>query len=177
MQPTDQANSAAQAAYDHFDMTLFDGLLPKCRVSFQTAIDYSLGFAPGPKRGGAGSKIALHMGFFTAVPPGKAMQVLVHEMVHAWQFHFGSPGAEMDHNAEFAAKSISIGLMPSSTGGFGGKRTGTKIIDYVIGGGKFERTVPRVSAMWEGVFSRPPVGADSAEAVRRYASGGRPGSP
>ena len=152
MQVPDQADATIRAAYDHFHEALFDGLLPACRVRFHSDVDSELGFTPGPRRGGAGSRIALHRGFFGAARVTTSMQVLVHEMVHLWQFHFGTPGEAKAHNAEFARKSIAIGLMPSSTGGQGGARTGPLVIDYVIRGGKFERAVPRAQAMWQAVY-------------------------
>ena len=152
MQVPDQADATLRAAYDHFHVALFDGLLPACRVRFSAEVDSELGLTPGPRRGGGGSHIALHRGFFGAARVTTSMQVLVHEMVHLWQFHFGTPAEARSHNAEFARKSIAIGLMPSSTGGPGGARTGPVVIDYVIHGGKFERAVPRAQAMWEAVY-------------------------
>lgn len=155
MQPNDMADSTAQAAYDYFNTALFDDLLPPCEVSFEAAPDGQLGFAAPAARGSAANRIWLHLSFFSAVPATQAMQWLVHEMIHLWQFHYGRPAPDRAHNAEFAAKSISVGLMPSSTGGPGGQRVGEQVIDYAIRGGRFERAVPRVSAMWDGAFPKP----------------------
>ena len=152
MQVPDQADDIIRAAYDHFHVALFDATLPPCRVLFHADVDRELGYGPGPRRGGGGSRIVLHRGFFGAARVTTSMQVLVHEMVHHWQFHFGHPAEARSHNAEFARKSISIGLMPSSSGGPGGARTGKAVIDYVMNGGKFARVAPRAQAMWEAVF-------------------------
>ena len=65
------------------------------------------------------------------------MQTLVHEMVHAWQQHFGKPSRRSYHNKEWSDLMESIGLMPSDTGKEGGKRVGQKMADYVIEGGRF----------------------------------------
>lgn len=67
------------------------------------------------------------------------MQTLVHEMVHQWQAHFGKRGRGRYHNDEWADKMETIGLMPSSTGHPGGKRTGDHMADYAIKGGRFLR--------------------------------------
>lgn len=151
------ADITIQAAYDHFNNVLFDELLPRCEVVFQRIPTEAVGFVAPPVRGSSENRISLNFGFFWAVPANQAMQWLVHEMLHLWQFHYGHPAPDKSHNAEFAAKSISIGLMPSSTGGAGGQRLGEQVIDYVIRGGRFERAVPRVSAMWDGAFPKPPV--------------------
>ncbi len=54
-----------------------------------------------------------------------------------WQYRFGKPGRTRYHNEQWATKMESIGLMPSSTGQPGGKRTGDSMADYAIEGGAF----------------------------------------
>lgn len=77
----------------------------------------------------------------------KILQTVAHEMAHQWQHHFGEKKSRTAyHNAEWAAKMESIGLMPSSTSQPGGKKTGQKMGDYVIPGGLFERVVAELSA-------------------------------
>ena len=58
-------------------------------------------------------------------------------MVHQWQAHHGTPGRGRYHNDEWADKMERIGLMPSSTGQPGGRRTGDHMADYAIEGGRF----------------------------------------
>jgi hypothetical protein len=60
-------------------------------------------------------------------------------MVHNWQHCFGKPSRNGYHNKEWAQKMDQIGLVPSSTGRPGGKRTGQKVSDYPKPGGAFER--------------------------------------
>ena len=64
-------------------------------------------------------------------------QTLVHEMAHLWQRDFGKPSRKGYHNAQWALKMEEIGLMPSSTGKPGGKKTGQKMADYPIPDGPF----------------------------------------
>jgi len=62
---------------------------------------------------------------------------LVHEMVHLWQADFGKPSRTNYHNKEWARKMEEIGLIPSSTGKEGGKKTGQSMTHYVDPNGKF----------------------------------------
>jgi hypothetical protein len=62
---------------------------------------------------------------------------LVHEMVHLWQQDFGKPSRSNYHNKQWARKMEEIGLIPSSTGQPGGKKTGQGITHYVDSNGQF----------------------------------------
>lgn len=66
------------------------------------------------------------------------LSTVVHEMVHFWQQDHGKVSRTTHHNREWANKMEALGLMPSSTGVPGGKRTGMRVSHYVIKGGKFE---------------------------------------
>lgn len=70
-------------------------------------------------------------------PDEEWQQTLVHEMVHLWQRDFGKISRAGYHNKQWADKMEEIGLMPSSTGAPGGKKTGQKMSDYIIPGGVF----------------------------------------
>jgi predicted SprT family Zn-dependent metalloprotease len=70
--------------------------------------------------------------------PREIASTIVHEMVHQWQDEGGLKKSRRGyHNAEWAAKMEGIGLMPSSTGHPGGKRTGGRMTHYIIEGGRF----------------------------------------
>ncbi len=49
-------------------------------------------------------EIAMNPSYFGVVPLLEILQTLVHEMAHAWQFHFGEPGRRGYHNKEWADK-------------------------------------------------------------------------
>ena len=83
--------------------------------------------------------IRLNPDFFVGQSDAQILQNLVHQMCHAWQWHYGKRSARGYHNREWADKMKSIGLQPTSTGGVGGKETGARISDYVIPDGPFER--------------------------------------
>jgi len=141
MQPTQVAYTELETAYDFFNTQLFNGELPGALLTLQRdkrSYGYfaSERFANG--NGERSDEIAMNPLFFAVIPAVEIMQTLAHEMVHQWQFHFGTPGRRGYHNLEWAAKMEEVGLMPSDTGEPGGKKVGEKMADYVISGGKFE---------------------------------------
>lgn len=70
--------------------------------------------------------------------PKMLMSVLVHELVHHEQYTYGKPGRGGYHNTEFATLMHAIGLISSSTGQPGARRTGDRMSHYILEGGLFE---------------------------------------
>lgn len=140
MDPTPEAYTELERAYDHFNRHLFEGRLPPCILTLQRKHHTYGYFAPKAflHRGGQTTdEIAMNPEHFHK-PIVETLQTLVHEMCHLWQSHFGNPGRARFHNREFASKMESIGLMPSRTGRPGGRKTGDQMMDYPIQGGLFE---------------------------------------
>jgi predicted SprT family Zn-dependent metalloprotease len=141
MRPTDDTYSELQQAYDHFNAELFDGQLSGCLITLQrekkTYGYFSAQRFVRREDGVKTDEIAMNPAYFAVCPVLEVMQTLVHEMVHAWQQHFGKPGRRRYHNKEWADKMEAVGLMPSSTGKPGGKKTGESVADYPIEGGPF----------------------------------------
>ena len=132
-----------QDAYDHFNAALFLGKLPQCLITLQRKNKAAGYFWPYKFKGRRKAstytdEIALNPDFFAKVDDVEIMQTLVHEMCHQWQHHFGNPSRAGYHNTEWALKMEAVGLMPSSTGKHGGKKTGQSMSDYVITGGPFD---------------------------------------
>lgn len=141
--PTPQTYAELQLAYDFFNDKLFDGQLPACLITLQRE-KRTHGYFSSKRfvhRDGKTytDEIALNPSYFSVVPPMEIMQTIVHEMVHAWQFHFGKPGRRGYHNQQWAEKMEEVGLTPSSTGAPGGAKTGEKMNDYPTAGGRFEK--------------------------------------
>lgn len=140
-----------QAAYDHYNAELFGGALPPCLITLHGKDHRSFGyFSPsrfGHMRDAARTtdEIALNPMKFKSDGVVEALQTLVHEMVHLWQQHHGTPSRGY-HNGEWSAKMESIGLMPSNTGKPGGKKVGAKMADYMIPGGHFDTATRRLLA-------------------------------
>ncbi|THT98423.1 SprT family zinc-dependent metalloprotease [Lampropedia puyangensis] len=140
LSPTATTYSELQNAYEHFNKVLFDNALPACLITLQRE-KRTCGYFSAQRwanvEGQFTDEIALNPAYFAVTPIVETMQTLVHEMVHLWQHHFGKPGRGRYHNDEWANKMESIGLMPSSTGQPGGKRTGDHMGDYAVEGGRF----------------------------------------
>jgi hypothetical protein len=138
--PTRQTYHELQWAYDHFNRVLFDGQLPACLITLQrekATFGYFSSKRFARSDGQITDEIALNPAYFAVVPLVETLQTLVHEMCHLWQSRFGTPGRVRYHNEEWAGKMEGLGLMPSSTGKPGGKRTGDHMGDYAIEGGAF----------------------------------------
>lgn len=138
--PTRVTYAELQQAYDHLNAALFDAQLPPCLITLQRekrTCGYFSAARFAALDGRMTDEIALNPAFFAVVPLIETLQTLVHEMVHLWQHHHGKPGRGRYHNEQWARKMESIGLMPSSTGRPGGRRTGDCMADYAIEGGRF----------------------------------------
>lgn len=137
--PTFDMYGFVQAAFDHFNRQLFHNQLPQCLLTFQREKRVMGYFSSDRWEGKEGTEheIALNPYYFVTHNPLEIFQTIVHEMCHLWQHEFGKPSRSGYHNKEWAEQMESIGLMPSSTGSPGGRRTGQKMSDYPIDGGLF----------------------------------------
>lgn len=138
--PTQQMYAELRRAFGVFNAELFDDSLPPCLLTLQRekrTYGYFSRRRFGSLDGATTDEIALNPEYFAVVPQLEVLQTLAHEMTHLWQSHFGQPGRGRYHNAEWADKMESIGLMPSSTGAPGGRRVGDHMADYMIEHGRF----------------------------------------
>ena len=131
-----------EGAYAYFNEVLFDGQLPGCLFTLQRKSN-TFGYYSESRflrRNGEGKsdEIALNPAYFAHRRVEQTLSTLAHEQVHQWQAHFGKRSRSGYHNAEWANKMQSIGLMPSDTGEPGGKRHGQQMTHYIIEGGPFD---------------------------------------
>lgn len=141
MKPTEEIYFELQKAYDFFNLNFFDGKLPFCLITLQRKKNTEGYFCSQrftSLQGLRTDEIAMNPIYFGIRSIKQILSTIAHEMVHQWQQHFGTPSRGGYHNKEWANKMESIGLMPSSTGSPGGKRTGQKMSDYIIEGGVFD---------------------------------------
>jgi len=135
---------ALLGAYFYFNKSLFGGKLPECLITLQRKKGsrgyFSSRRFEGRTECAATDEIALNPATFKGCSDLEILSVLVHEMVHLWQHHFGKPTRASYHNREWAAQMEAIGLMPSHTGLPGGNRTGQRMSHYIIPGGAYETT-------------------------------------
>lgn len=140
MQPTRELYDFFTAAYDHFNGALFEGRLAPCMLSIQRQKGCMGLFYPErwvTENGLKCHELALNPTYFAAYRVVELFQTLVHEQCHMWQQEYGRPSRSGYHNREWADKMESVGLMPSSTGEPGGKRTGQHMSDYALPRGRF----------------------------------------
>ncbi len=128
--------------YSYYNKMLFDSRLPECILNMSRKTKTAGFFAA--KRWRNTGETGGYVHEISLTPEGLSVPVkewhatLVHEMCHLWQYELGNPSRSGYHNKEWAAKMEAIGLMPSSTGKPGGKKTGQDMADYPIAGGLFE---------------------------------------
>ena len=107
--------------------------------------------------------------FFQAGNDEFVLAALVHEMCHLWQRRFGMPGRGRYHNAEWAAKMRSLGLIPTQNGQAGGRPTGDCMQQLVQPGGSFEYACSQLldtgyEIGWHKPFPPVPGGGHQTEA-------------
>lgn len=98
----------------------------------------------------------------------ETVQTLVHEKVHQWQHEHGKESRAGYHNKQWAEKMERLGLMPSSTGEPGGRKTGQRMGDYVIADGPLDRFIRRCPKRLRLPFMGLPSERRSSEARAGY---------
>jgi predicted RNA-binding Zn-ribbon protein involved in translation (DUF1610 family) len=142
--PTEHAYPALQAAYDFFNKRFFGGRLPGCLITMQRRRGANGYFAFERFQGGDGKlwdEIAMNPMHFRNRSHNLVLSTLNHEMAHQWQHHEGHPSRRLYHNQQWGDRMEAMGLMPSTTGQPGGRRTGQRVTHYIIPGGPFERAL------------------------------------
>lgn len=169
--PTQETYQVLQRAYDFFNGELFEDKLPQCLITLSNEMRRAYGYyRHHPFEAKKGKKkpdpdklvvdeIALNPFTFTGREDREIFSTLVHEMVHLWQHHFGLDNKKTAHDKEWAAKMEEIGLMPSSTGAPGGKRTGRRVSHYIIEDGEFSKAARKFKEdiPWRGAPIERPV--------------------
>jgi hypothetical protein len=148
--PTGDQFGAYGQAFDHFNRELFSAALPRCILNFSRHARCRGFFAAErwSREGRHTHEISLNPDVLNR-PLKDSMGTLVHEMVHLWQQESGEPSRRGYHNAEWADKMESLGLMPSHTGEPGGKRIGQNVTHYIIAGGPFDRAFHAMPAEYQ----------------------------
>jgi hypothetical protein len=150
-----QTYGPLQALFDHLNRELFGGRLPHCLITLQRRAR-SKGYFARERFAAIGGEartdeIAMNPAHFRINPARDTASTLLHEMVHLWQYHFGSPKKSGYHDREWAAKMVALELMPSTTGAPGGKLTGHKVDHYVLDGEAFDLSWRRFEATGQAI--------------------------
>lgn len=138
--PTEETYSEWQHAYDYFNEHLFAGQLPPCVITLQRhhrSYGYFCGSRWANQTGTIRDEIAMNPAHFVTRSMTDVLSTLVHEMVHLWQHHYGTPSRSGYHNGEWATTMETVGLMPTHSGSPGGQRTGQHMSHYILDHGLF----------------------------------------
>ncbi|MEY2117225.1 SprT-like domain-containing protein [Rhodanobacter sp. FW106-PBR-R2A-1-13] len=142
--PTEQAHHELAMAFDVLNQRLFDGELPSCLITLQRSRGFR-GFFSANRFIRADAitthEIAMNPQIFALATLPEVLSELAHSMTHLWAHLHGLQGRRGYHSKGWADRMEALGLMPSSTGRPGGKRTGEKVEHYIIEGGAFEAAV------------------------------------
>jgi len=132
---------AFQNQWIYLNLEFFDGELSPCLLNFSRKSKAFGFFAPDRWVQGSDVKpeISLNPSYLSMRPPIETVSTLLHEMVHQWQAEFGKPSRSGYHNKEWSREMERVGLIPSTTGAPGGKKTGQRVSHYVYPGGVFEQ--------------------------------------
>lgn len=134
--------------YNYYNAELFAGKLPECMINMSRKKNSHGFFAPArwsDSKGNIVHEISLN-------PDSLAREdirwhsTLVHEMCHLWEEVNGFASKYAYHTIRWADKMEEIGLMPSSTGQPGGKRTGQRMTHYILDGGMFKESFDNLAA-------------------------------
>jgi len=146
--PTAEGYGAWQSAFDHFNDRLFSGALPACVITYTRrpmVLGYFCAGAFENTSGAVAHEIAMNPMWFAERSDRRSYSTLVHEMCHLARHLCGRPnrkggtGARGYHDRVWAEEMERVGLVPSTTGAPGGKRTGFRVSHFIAEDGAFDR--------------------------------------
>jgi predicted SprT family Zn-dependent metalloprotease len=145
---TKKEYAAFQKAYDYFNQELFSGKLAACLITLTHSKKYGGFFHmerfTHRRDESKTDELSLNIDCFHHLADREILAILVHEMVHLWQFHYGKSSRNGYHNTQWADRMESIDLMPSDTGQPGGNRTGQSMSHYIIEGGRYDQLTEKL---------------------------------
>jgi ribosomal protein S27E len=132
-----------QVAFDWFNKHLFaDATLPNVLITLQRKARskgyFSADRFSGRKVDATVHELALNPDVFPDRSDEEILSTLVHEMCHLWQATHGKSPRSGYHDVRWGQKMESVGLIPSSTGEVGGKKTGQRVTHFIKPGGPFQ---------------------------------------
>jgi predicted SprT family Zn-dependent metalloprotease len=150
-QPTADQFGAYRAMFQHFNRELFDGQLPEPLLNFSRGPQSTVAFFAFERWLNSTSQARTHEISLNPrhLADGSACdtaQSLVHEMVHQWQYTYGTPGRKGYHNREWSEKMVAVGLQPIDAKTGKPAMSAHSMSDAVISGGEFERAFTALPA-------------------------------
>src|ERR1700690_1106753 len=145
--PTLNQFEAYQNMYTYFNDKLFEGKLPHVLLNFSRKSKAYGFFAPRrwDQNGSICHEISLNPSLLKR-PMAEIASTMCHEQCHLQVEEEGKASRNGYHSRYWSNKMELIGLMPSSSGCEGGKKTGQRVSHYIIEGGKFDtafKSIPK----------------------------------
>jgi hypothetical protein len=143
--PTLEQFAAYQGAWGYFNTSLFDGALRPCLLTFSRHRGCR-GFFTAErwqKDKATIHEICLNPDLLRG-PTEESLSLLVRLMVNQWQQDYGHPPRRCYYDREWATKMAEVGLIPSTTGKPGGRRTGQRVSHYIDPDGKFVKALGKM---------------------------------
>lgn len=145
--PTETLYSEINAAYRHFNRTLFNSELPECLITLQRskghlAMTSMYRFVRIEDSTAYTHELSINPSYFAASTPKHLLSNLVHEMVHMELALKRGPGGAKTagyHDKEWGGRMESIGLVPSDTAKPGGRKIGFRMLHYIKNDGPFDQ--------------------------------------
>jgi DNA repair photolyase len=174
---TTQEYTSYDRAIEHFNTELFDGHLPPFLLTLQRKRQVYGYFSPErfvtrTNNRDKTDEIALNPDGFIGLTDKAILSILVHEMVHCWQAHFGQPSRRGYHNREWAHKMRAVGLQPVAAED-ARKMTGQAVTHQIVPGGPFDVAAEQLLATgfrltWQSTAERDAVlqGEEEPQAAR-----------
>lgn len=144
--PSETQYRELQYAFRRINKRLFKGALPNCLLTLQRKPRTRGYMSPAKFESRKNSvtvldEIAINPAEMPEMTDAAILATLALNMCRVWQVHFGKPGRGRYINKELADRMQVIGMISSSTGKPGGKRTGQHTGGYVQAGGPLDKLI------------------------------------
>lgn len=171
--PTEELVQQLVKAYRYFNRELFGDVLPEPVITLNRRPNTEGYFSAQRfirRDETTTHEIGLNPATFATRSLIHVLGTLVREMVHVSTFTAGKAGRKGYHNKHWADTMEAVGLIPTTTGVLGGKKTGVKLKHVIVKDGPFE-TAAKVlvesgfEITWLDRYPVAPVANDQGEVM------------
>lgn len=164
-----------QNVFDYLNDELFEGKLPPTMLCLSRNQNILGGYFT-PERwynedGKAVGEIAINANNIKGQGMVRTFTIMIHEMVHLWQFSFGNPSRSGYHNQEWANKCKEIGLQPFTADD---KEIGQAVDTKLITGGKAETVIAEMPEHFTLPWMTEPLNVEQGGGGGEGGQGGGP---
>ena len=171
--PTEELVQQLVKAYRYFNRELFGDVLPEPVITLNRRPNTEGYFSAQRfirRDETTTHEIGLNPATFATRSLMHVLGTLVREMVNVSTYTAGKAGRKGYHNKHWAETMEAVGLLPTSTGGLGGKKTGVKIKHIIVKDGPFETSAKVLiesgfEITWLDRYPVPPVENDQGEVM------------